>query len=53
MDKLESAKRILLHYFKHSSNVTLDNDCKVEILGIVDDIVDAAFSISSKQLKEH
>lgn len=41
----ENAKRLLWHYFKliaDKSGVVLDNDCRTEIEGIIDDIVDGA-----------
>lgn len=41
--QIESAKRLLWHYFKviaDKSGVALGCDCQVEIEGIVDDIVD-------------
>ncbi len=42
-NQIENAKKLLWHYFKvvaDKSGVVLDNDCRVEIEGIVDDIAD-------------
>ena len=48
MDYRARAKRVLLHYFWMAFSFPMDGDMKVEIEGIVDDIIDAV----KQELKE-
>lgn len=53
-NQIENAKRLLWHYFKviaDKSGVFLDSDCRVEIEGIVDDIVDGVLDKVAKDYK--
>ena len=51
-DKRESAKHLLLHYFKTVSIEPLDYDCQSEIEYIVDLIIDAAVVETIKELRD-
>lgn len=45
MEKREYAKKVLVHYIKHAweaAGKRWDNDNRVEVEGIVDDIIEAA-----------